>query len=211
LLSELFLIPNLLTLSRILISPAILIWFENLPVLIGIVAFAAFTDFLDGYIARQTNSLSALGAILDPIADKIFVLSFVIAALIHGLLDWWMLTALLMRDLYVTGALPIMLSLFGSQRRNSLKIAARWPGKIVTILQFLSVAFLIFTPLEFWKTPRPLFHWLHLTFFALIPFSLWAMLDYTLYYLRLLRQEPPQPHQEKAPQEPHQADHHQAN
>jgi len=77
---ELINVPNLLTLFRLFISP--LAGFEiyrgNYDWGIFLYLTAAVTDFLDGYIARKTNSETHLGVILDPIADKVLILSYLV-------------------------------------------------------------------------------------------------------------------------------------
>ena len=71
-------IPNLLTLFRIVLIPVLVIaYFWELPnrevYITGIFVLAAITDWLDGYLARKLNATSALGAFLDPVADKLIV------------------------------------------------------------------------------------------------------------------------------------------
>jgi cardiolipin synthase len=70
-------IPNLLTLLRTLIAPvfAISVMYGHLEAALALFALAALTDLLDGYIARHFNQASALGAFLDPVADKLLMLT----------------------------------------------------------------------------------------------------------------------------------------
>ena len=85
-------LPNLLTISRIVVIPVIFLtiyihsawWY-----LIGgsLFIIAAITDYLDGYLARSRNELSAFGRLLDPIADKLLVVSALMIIVANGLVD----------------------------------------------------------------------------------------------------------------------------
>lgn len=83
---KIFNIPNILTLSRILILPFFILGFylkTKLGLLLSLVIFilCCITDYLDGYIAREYNQTTALGKILDPLADKILVSVSILAIL----------------------------------------------------------------------------------------------------------------------------------
>ncbi|MBT8113297.1 MAG: CDP-alcohol phosphatidyltransferase family protein, partial [Gammaproteobacteria bacterium] len=77
-------IPNLLTFLRILIIPLLVFVYYFPPNVIGmrlaalLFAIAALTDWLDGYLARKLNQTSKLGAFLDPIADKLIVVTVLV-------------------------------------------------------------------------------------------------------------------------------------
>ena len=88
-------IANLLSLSRLCLSPFILVFFsrKNLYGVIGLWTLAAVTDFLDGRMARKRGEISELGKILDPVADKMTlcfsfldnsVIRFIILSLLIG-------------------------------------------------------------------------------------------------------------------------------
>lgn len=187
---EIFLPPNLLTLSRILVSPLILYAFDSVPMLVALGLFASLTDFLDGFLARRLDQRSRLGAVLDPIADKLFILMFLVAALQRQLLQPWMIGALLIRDLYTILAIPSFLLLFRLPPHKA-RFAARLPGKIVTTLQFFSFAVLILTPRALWTQAHDPIHWAYLPFYLLFPCSLWAMVDYTFFYSKAQKAPPP--------------------
>lgn len=78
---DVFNIPNSLTISRILMTPAIglCILNHNYKSGIALLCVAAFTDALDGYIARNYNMQTALGSILDPLADKVLMTTLVVS------------------------------------------------------------------------------------------------------------------------------------
>ena len=104
-------LPNLLTISRIVVIPVIFLtiyihsawWY-----LIGGLLFitAAITDYLDGYLARSRNELSAFGRLLDPIADKLLVVSALMIIVANGLIDnisYIPVVVILCREILVSG------------------------------------------------------------------------------------------------------------
>jgi len=100
-------VPNLITLVRLALVPvtAWLLW-RGLygPALIVFLAVAV-SDFLDGVIARAFNQASALGATLDPIADKLNMFIATVILAVHGLLPVWLALAIVLRDvIIVSGA-----------------------------------------------------------------------------------------------------------
>lgn len=109
---------------------------------LGIVAVAAASDFLDGRLARRYGG-SQLGAILDPIADKLFMAAAFLTVARRGLLEWWEITGVLARDIVATvGALAVWMF------SRPVPLPARAGGKAVTVLQLITlVAFIAESPL----------------------------------------------------------------
>lgn len=109
----------------------------RLPVLI----VAGTSDVLDGILARRLGS-SRWGAILDPVADKLFALSAFGVVALSGQLAWYEIVGVLSRDIVVAGGF-----LIGLVRHRSRVIPARPGGKAVTILQMTTLlAFLVYPP-----------------------------------------------------------------
>ncbi|MCW5783223.1 MAG: CDP-diacylglycerol--glycerol-3-phosphate 3-phosphatidyltransferase [Nitrospirales bacterium] len=102
-------LPNSLTLLRILLIP-VFVWFfsEASPdraLAAGLVfACAAFTDFLDGYLARKSGQITNLGKLLDPVADKLLVASGLILLVQFQRVAVWLAIVMIARELIVTGA-----------------------------------------------------------------------------------------------------------
>lgn len=103
-------IPNVLTISRILVTPPLLLLLLSESLVgqtIGLVLFilAAISDYLDGKIARSYEVKSRLGQFLDPFADKVLVLgTFVVLILIlPEVVSWWGVLLIAIRDVAVTG------------------------------------------------------------------------------------------------------------
>ncbi|MEE9166247.1 MAG: CDP-diacylglycerol--glycerol-3-phosphate 3-phosphatidyltransferase [Candidatus Neomarinimicrobiota bacterium] len=107
--------PNILTVGRILLTPIFIIclfydapWARPAALLVFIVA--SVTDAWDGYIARKRNLVTKAGAFLDPLADKILVSSAFISFAIMGKVPYWMAALIIFRDMFVTGLRMLFLS-----------------------------------------------------------------------------------------------------
>jgi len=105
---------------------------------------AAFTDWLDGYLARRWSQTSALGALLDPIADKVLVLGIFLAFVQLGLIPAWMVLIIALREFLITGV-----RLFAASRHVVLPAAKE--GKHKTVSQMVAIlAVLILLTTEEW-------------------------------------------------------------
>jgi cardiolipin synthase len=108
-------IPNALSASRIIGVP-IFFWLIVGPkrddLALYILVISAFTDWLDGYLARKLNQFSRLGELLDPLADRLYVVAALIALYLRNLIPLWVVVALLSRDILMSLVL-IYLKRFG--------------------------------------------------------------------------------------------------
>lgn len=100
--------PNKITLVRIFLVPLLLVflispegWYPVVAAAIFLVA--AFTDWLDGHLARSTNQITRLGQLLDPIADKLLVTAALVSLVGRQQIPAWMVVIILCRELAVTG------------------------------------------------------------------------------------------------------------
>ena len=131
-------LPNALTLSRIVLAIVLVFLLEDRSSMGDILAFIVFaiaslTDFYDGHLAKKNGLVSDFGKIMDPIADKILLLStFAVLAHIH-LIDWWMFIVIALREILVTGS---RLWAF----RQGQVLAAERAGKIKTVVQIMAVS-----------------------------------------------------------------------
>lgn len=141
-------LPNLLTYGRILAIPAlvaILFWPRDdwmRWIALGIYTAAAITDYLDGYIARAWSQQSAIGRMLDPIADKLLVATTLLLLASDNTVGEWSLIAaiiILVREVAVSG-----LREFLAEVRVSVPVSrlAKWK----TTMQMVALAFLIAGP-----------------------------------------------------------------
>lgn len=141
-------LPNLLTYGRILAIPALVAilfwprddWMRWLA--LGIYTLAAVTDYLDGYIARAWSQQSAIGRMLDPIADKLLVCALLLMLVADGTIHGWTLWAaivILCREILVSG-----LREFLAELKVSVPVSriAKWK----TTAQLLALGFLVAGP-----------------------------------------------------------------
>jgi cardiolipin synthase len=104
-------IPNLLSLLRLLGVPLFL-WLVLGPHANGwafaVLAFGGVSDYADGKIARRFNQSSRLGALLDPAADRLYIIATIVALTIRGILPLWLAVAIPARDLLLLGTVPVL-------------------------------------------------------------------------------------------------------
>lgn len=134
-------LPNKLSLTRIALIPVMVaLMYPNTTVcnLLAAVVFAlaAFTDFLDGHIARKQHIVTDFGKFVDPVADKLLVLSALIMLIQQGLMLAWVVVVILARELCVDGLRMVA----GSK---GMVIAAGKLGKIKTCTQILLILWLM--------------------------------------------------------------------
>lgn len=131
-------IPNALTVFRILLVPVFLylVWSEKLFGAVAVFALAGFTDALDGFIARAYGLRTELGANLDPLADKLLLISAFVALTSLGLIPVWLCVPVIARDALILAG---VLALRGSGRK--VRIAPSVSGKLTTVLQISTVLY----------------------------------------------------------------------
>jgi CDP-diacylglycerol--glycerol-3-phosphate 3-phosphatidyltransferase/cardiolipin synthase len=107
---------------------------------IALICLAAATDFFDGWIARRTNTTTRWGAVVDPIGDRIFVLVAIAAYVLSGELSIPEALLFLARD--IATALGFLVAR-AVPRLRAIEFKARFPGKIVTVLQLVTLIALV--------------------------------------------------------------------
>jgi CDP-diacylglycerol--glycerol-3-phosphate 3-phosphatidyltransferase len=105
-LNDIFLPPNLVSLTRILITPFVgyYLWLgtnEAALICFLLLVVAAVTDFLDGFLARRLNQITRLGLILDPLADKILTIVLIIELIFFRAFPIWLAIVILARDVVI--------------------------------------------------------------------------------------------------------------
>lgn len=145
-----FNLPNILAALRILLAP-IMLWFlidrsnplfsnwhpSWLDYFAGLIfVIASVTDFFDGFIARNWNQMTKLGAILDPLADKMLVLAGFIGLIVIDRASAFAIFLILSREFFITGLRVVAAS-------EGKSVAASLSGKIKTVVQMAAIGFLI--------------------------------------------------------------------
>lgn len=135
--NQIITLPNVLSLLRILLIFPIffLIQRESYIAAFFLTAFAISTDFIDGYIARKTNTVTSLGAILDPVADKLVVLCLLWFFTVKGLLNPYYFALAGSRDILQLLAIPILLG----YKRIHFKVIPKLLPKLATSLKFIVI------------------------------------------------------------------------
>ena len=135
-------LPNTLSLSRVVLALAFVLVSEPWD-RIALIAVAGFTDLIDGWLARRGKSESTAGALLDPIADRIFVLVAISTYLIEGQLTAGQYFIFLTRDLAT--AVGFLVAKIVPVLRPAV-FRARMLGKIVTVVQLITLVAIILVP-----------------------------------------------------------------
>jgi CDP-diacylglycerol--glycerol-3-phosphate 3-phosphatidyltransferase len=97
---------------------------------------ASVTDFFDGYIARSWNQMTKLGAILDPLADKMLVLAGFIGLIVLDRANAFAVFLILSREFFITGLRVVAVS-------EGKNVASTMSGKVKTVVQMIAIGFLI--------------------------------------------------------------------
>jgi len=133
-------LPNLLTMLRFALIPVYLVIFAQGHMIAAffVVAAAGLTDILDGYLARSRGQVTAVGSMLDPLADKTMMIAVIVSLLVSGHIPWEAAAAMFFRDLGM-----IIGSAF-FHFRGKRTVPANWMGKLTTVLFYLAVLLIFF-------------------------------------------------------------------
>jgi CDP-diacylglycerol--glycerol-3-phosphate 3-phosphatidyltransferase len=134
-------LPNQLTILRIVLTPIFLYLFISDDLLMKQISLAVFivaalSDWYDGWLARKFNYVTEWGKFMDPLADKILTSSAFIGFVLVGLLEWWMVAIILIRDFTITS-----LRIYAD--RKGLVFTTSYYAKWKTLLQMVFLYYLL--------------------------------------------------------------------
>jgi len=126
--TRLLTVPNVLSLLRLASVPVFVILFVTSREEAAVILYAAgaASDFLDGFIARRTQSVTELGKLLDPLADRIFIVALAVALVARDVLPLWLALVVIARDVLVLSLFPAL------ESRGVERIRVNFVGKSAT-------------------------------------------------------------------------------
>ena len=172
-------LPNVLTVSRILLVPVLVVVLlgetENGDLWAAIVfGLASATDAMDGYLARSRNAITSFGKLMDPIADKLLIVAALVALVSLDRLAAWVAMVIIARELTVTVTRM-------QATQHGVVIAASGWGKAKTIVQVAAIFFLIAV-----GEPSPA--WVDGLVYGMVAITVVSGVDYFFGLRRVLRE-----------------------
>ncbi|WP_394957636.1 CDP-alcohol phosphatidyltransferase family protein [Scardovia wiggsiae] len=172
-----FTIPNFISLLRLISIPLIayMLYTDRKWAALIILALSALSDWLDGFLARRMHQISKIGQLLDPLADRLLIFCSVLVFGMAGLLPWWLLIAIGLRDLVMLIEV-LVIAQFGYG-----PLPVHFAGKTGTALLMIAIPALIVADLG----QGYIFTSLHL---AAVACSIWGVVLYWVAGLIYLKQ-----------------------
>lgn len=133
-------IPNLLSFLRLLGVPLflyLLLVVQSDGWALVVLAVSAITDWADGKLARLLNQYSRLGELLDPAADRLYILAALVGFVIRGFIPWWVAVLIIGRDVVLAATLPIL------KRYGYTALPVHYLGKAATFCLLYGLPFLL--------------------------------------------------------------------
>jgi cardiolipin synthase len=147
-----FTVPNVLSMAR-LVGVPLFLWLILWPVFggpkndgwaIAILGLSGVSDYLDGKLARRWGQVSRLGQLLDPLADRLFVLSTIVGLTARRIMPWWLTAILLAREIFIASLLPIL------RRHGYGPPEVNFIGKAATFNLMYAFPLLLLTTYDSW-------------------------------------------------------------
>ncbi|MGN0779317.1 MAG: CDP-diacylglycerol--glycerol-3-phosphate 3-phosphatidyltransferase [Aristaeellaceae bacterium] len=171
-------VPNVLTMLRLALIPVFVVLFvaghDKLSLLVFMVA--SFTDLLDGYLARKHHQITAFGKLMDPLADKLMVVTALICQGVKGVFPWQAITIVMLKELVMIVGGVYML-------HHDIVVYSNIRGKLAQF-SFILALILSFWHSEFVSLSLPLDR---VVLWVAVVLALIALVDYSLDAYRKLR------------------------
>ena len=150
-------IPNIISIIRLAGVPLFL-WLVLVPEADGwalaVLFVSGVSDYADGYLARKLNQASKVGEILDPVADRLYILSTVIGLAARGIIPWWVAILLPARDAFLWCLVPFL------RRRGYSSLPVHFLGKAATANLLYAFPLLLLGDADgSWATLAKVFGW----------------------------------------------------
>jgi CDP-diacylglycerol--glycerol-3-phosphate 3-phosphatidyltransferase len=174
-------LPNQLTVLRVLLIPVfivtLMLWRQYYAAA-GIFVAAALTDALDGYIARKYDLISTFGKLMDPLADKLLVVSALVCLVELGDVAGWMVVVILAREFTITGLRSVAVE-------QGRVIAAGFSGKLKTVFQMAAITMILLQNQPFEMLGLPV---AQATLWIAVALTLYSGIEYIIQNRSLFRQ-----------------------
>ena len=130
-------IPNLITLARFALVPLLLVLLQDKQYVFSLAVFfvAGVSDALDGYLAKRFNAVTWLGSLLDPLADKVLLMSSYYMLAYLELIPFWLSVVVIFRDLVIVGGYLILALFYDATNIQ--------PSRISKLNTFLQISFIL--------------------------------------------------------------------
>lgn len=150
-------IPNVISFIRLLGVPLFL-WLILVPEAdewaLVVLVLAGLSDWLDGKIARATGQISRLGQVLDPMADRLYILAALVGLAVREIIPWWLVILLISRDLLLLFMLPPL------KKRGLVGLPVHFLGKAATFCLLYAFPLLLLGDVDGWVgTAAQVFGW----------------------------------------------------
>lgn len=141
-------IPNLISFLRILlvVPIAFYLWQQNYLIALILFLLGGLSDGLDGFLARRYHWQTKLGVILDPMGDKLMLVTSYLLLGWHGLISWWLVSLIIVRDLIIVGGTFLYRHFIGEAELKPLLLS-----KINTVFQILLVLIVMLSQVMLYK------------------------------------------------------------
>ena len=139
--SRILTIPNILSFLRLATVP-VFVWLfvtGHTDLAVSIYAIAAWTDFFDGFLARRLGAVSELGKLLDPLADRVFIVALAVALVARDVLPLWLAIVIIARDVVILSAFPFV------DRSGIPRIRVNFTGKSATAALLAGLTLMAFS------------------------------------------------------------------